>query len=326
MANLRKFGQYVLFEAFDAKGILIFSTDSLKIDFDIRDIEGWKRAKIELTNLDDKVINGLSNSDEVYVTIKTRLHDHPTLSILADKMYVSNAKTVRKLPELVTTLYCYDRLKKDVLEEVVDIAVPRPSLRANVDAVLQRGGYSGEIHYVNFPDTKLNFIPPRKSARLQGKVSDVLRMLGKENGFKVFTSSSSITILYIAHEKDYTSTDFVATSTPTIKLNTSNMRSTPEISPGKLSFGSNLDPRIKPGSVLDISDLLTIDTNVTQSTLEVAENILKSQVAGFSRYQSLQVQHRGSNWSNDWLTQVIGLCPVRGDQMQATADQWWKSY
>jgi hypothetical protein len=82
----------------------------------------------------------------------------------------------------------------------------------------------------------------------------------------------------------------LADQKPDIVLDVRNMRSNPKIGPAILSINSNLDGRIKPSSVLDISQLFTAGTSTDSEVLEVANNFLKNSVAGFTKYQALTVQ------------------------------------
>jgi hypothetical protein len=78
---------------------------------------------------------------------------------------------------------------------------------------------------------------------------------------------------------------------------------------------SNLDPRIRPLSVIDISKLVTASTSLTGDELVHPPGYLKSHVAGVSHYQVLSVVHTGSNYTNSWETTVSASRPTRGVSM-----------
>lgn len=315
---IRKFGQYVLLEVHSEGGELVFSTDSLKVDFDVRHIEGWSRAHISVYNLAPDTIKKIANGNN-YVTVKTALHDAvPT--ILADRMYISNALEEKKLPSSIFNMYCYSKLRKAYLEEQVDVQITKPSIRRTIDACLRDAGFSGQVEYKHFPSGLLDHLPPKPASKQQGSLISVLERYSHEQRLKIYTIGNKFVVMYQPTAKNVASTEFY-TSEGDIVLSTTNMRANPKIGPATLQVHSNLDPRIIPTSVLNISNLLTVGTNTSQGALEVAEGILKDSVAGFSKYQTLTVQHKGSNWSNMWSTYAGATSPTPGTNMNT--DKWW---
>ena len=317
---IKKFGQYVLLQIHSEGGELVFETDSLKIDFDIRHIQGWSRGKVTLTNLAPDTIRKIGDAENAnYVTIKTSLHDSE-LRVIADRMYISNALEEIKVPESIFNMYCYSKVRKLFLEKQVDIQVPSPSLEALVNAVVSDTGFSGEVEFKYFPPTILSYVPPAPKSRQQGSLISILQVLGGQFNFNVYTEGSKLLIMYKPDVANVEATDFYS-GAGDVLLATSNMRSNPKIGPATLSVVSNLDPLIKPTSILDISALLTLGTDTDEITLQVAEKYLKDKVSGFSKYQALSVQHKGSNWSGDWTTQVAATSPTPGTTMPST--NWW---
>ena len=126
--------------------------------------------------------------------------------------------------------------------------------------------------------------------------------------------------MYKPDDKNLKLTDFYSNPADVV-LSTTNMRSNPKIGPATLSVVSNLDPLIKPSSILDVSELLTIGTDTSEETLQVAQDYLKEKVSGFSKYQTLSVQHKGSNWTGDWITQAAATSPTKGTTMPTNV--WW---
>lgn len=314
---ITKFGQYVLIEIHDEGGQLVFSTDSLKIDFDVRHIKGWSRAKFTLTNLAPDTIRKISHGDN-YVTIKTSLHDSD-LKVIADRMYISNAMEEIKVPQSVFSMYCYSKLRKFFLEEQIDIQENRPSLVSTLTTCTKASGFNGAIEFKHFPSEVLTYRPPKPFIKQRGSLTSILDKLGEEYRFNTYTEGNKFIFMYKPHIKNVEDTDLY--SETEIKLSTTNMRANPKIGPATLSVVSNLDPRIKPSSVLDISELLTLGTDTPEETLQVAEGYLKEKIAGFSKYQALTVQHKGSNWANTWLTQVAATSPTPGTNMSTV--KWW---
>lgn len=318
---IRKFGQYVLLQVHNEKGDLIFQTDSLKVDFDVRHIKGWSRAKFTITNLSANTIRNISDANSKnFVTIYTALHDSP-LGLVADRMYISNAIEEVVVPESIFSLYCYSKLRKLFLEKQVDIKISKPTLRKIIDSCLRNAEFKGTHDFKHFPSAILDFESTgRASTRRQGSLISILDTLGDEYKFNTYTDSNRFIFMYKPDSKNVTDTDFY-TSEGDIKLSTTNMRTNPKIGPSTLSIISNLDTRIKPATVLDISNLLTLGTDTPEQTLQVAENYLREKVAGFSKYQTLAVQHKGSNWADVWFTQVSATSPTPGISMATT--KWW---
>lgn len=317
---IKKFGQYVLLQVHNSVGELVFETDSLKIDFDIRHIPKWSRAKFSLTNLAPSTIRKLSEASEGnFVSVYTALHEEKP-KLIADRMYISNAMEEIILPESIFSMYCYSKLRNTCLEKPVDVKVESPSLSNLVKAVLSDATFSGSIEYKHFPSEVLSYIPAQGHSRQKGSALSILELLGSQFKFNTYTEGSKIVLMYKPDAKNVAATDFYSDA-GSIKLATTNMRSNPKIGPATLSVVSNLDPRIKPSTVLDISNLLTIGTDASEVTLKVAENYLREKIAGFSKYQTLSVQHKGSNWTSDWLTQVVATSPTPGTTMPTT--NWW---
>ena len=320
MAVISKFGQYVLLQVHSLKGGLVFETDSLKVDFNVMHIPGFSRGRVNITNLAPATIRALCNSDVGnFVTISTALHDSE-LKVVMNKMYVSNAIEETKVPESITSLFCYSALRKIYMERHVDVDVARPSIRELVANPLVAAGYDGNIQFKHFPPEILDHVPPRGSSRQEGSVSSILDNLGQQYDFNTYTDDNNLVMLYKPDYKNVGSTQLYS-GAGDIKLATSNMRSNPVIGPAVLHANSNLDVNLKPGSVVDISELLTVGTNTDEITLQLAEDYLKEKVAGFTKYQVRSTQHIGTNWGPEWNTKIIANSPTPGISM--STNKWW---
>lgn len=322
---IKKFGQYVLFQAHTkgdgtTKGKLVFETDSLRVDFDVRSIKGWSRAKVVLYNLAPDVVKKLSNSG-LYITVSISQHDSP-LRIVMYEMYVSNALEETRVPDSVTSLYCFSKIRKDSLEIDIDETVIRPSLENIVRQITTAAGFRGIVEYKHFPQEVLDYIPPSPSSRQRGTLQTCLERLGARSAynFNIYTEGDNLVLMYKPVAKNVEATGLF-TGSGDIVLSTRNMRSNPKIGPATLSVVSNLDPDIRPASVLDISQLLTASTSADDRTLAVIKDYLRDKVAGFSKYQALSVQHKGSNWTAEWFTQVAATSPSIGTDMPT--DKWF---
>ena len=321
---LEKFGQYVLLEVRDAGGAVILSTDSLRVDFDVRNIKGFSTGKFTIYNLSPSTIKSLFHGEN-YVTISTRLHGG-SLRVIAKDMFISNTLDEIKVPDGVTMLFAYSRLRKDFLEKHISVPIEQSrgvSLERSIDLIKIAAGHTGRINYINFPPEKLTFIPPgaeKNGVKLEGTVGAVFKGLGYIHGFNIYTDDTFIDMICKPEASNLPDTDLFK-SDNVIRLDTRNMRATPKVGPAQLGVKSNLDPNIKPGSVLDVTDLLTISTSVDSDVLEVANSVLKNKVAGFSKYLALSVQHQGSNWADSWQTNVSATSPSPGTEM--STDKWW---
>lgn len=74
-----------------------------------------------------------------------------------------------------------------------------------------------------------------------------------------------------------------------------------------------MDSRLGPGKVLDVSQLLTISAEADEQAAQLADGYFKTGLAGFSRYQVLAVQHKGSNYTSEWFSNVTASAPTKGD-------------
>ena len=320
MSAVSKFGQYVFMEVYDESDALVFSADDLRIDFDIRHLPDWTRAKFTVHNLAPSTIKKLSHGKN-YVTVSVRLHDNQ-LTVVARDLYVSNAIEEIKVPDSIFSMFCYSKTRKEYFEKQIDIKVERPTLKRVVQACVEASDFEKEVKFKHFPAGMLDYRPPRLAGKYKGSLITCLKKLGAKGNyrFNIYTEGDGITIMYKPDAKNVKSTDLYS-GKGEITLSTDNMKANPKLGPANLSVTSNLDPEIKPSTILDISELLTIGSIAGGEVLEVGEDYLRDSVAGFSKYQALAVQHKGSNWTNVWLTQVSATSPTKGTDM--STDKWW---
>lgn len=319
MASITKFGQYVRLKIENTKGTVILETDNLRVDFEILDVVGWVRAKITIYNLNAATLKKIIKGDNL-VTITTSLHGGAEV-VIANELYVSNAINEILVPDSVTRLYCYSKVKLN-LENRVSITVDNPSLRSCIKDLKKASGFKGHVIFKSFPDGYLDRLPTKKKSKQEGSFLTCLKRLGKQYNFLQYVRGDDILIMYKAHPANVKSTS-LSRDEGDIILNTDNMRSNPLIGPAVIDITSNLDSRIKPGSVLDISKLITAGTNVSEDNLKVAD-ILTEVVSGFSKYQVHQVEHRGSNYTKEWVTTAKGIAPTKGHSMPIGNETWFR--
>ena len=165
---MKNFGQEVLLEVFDeSKKNLVFSSDGLRVDFDIRIIASYRRATFSVWNVNTDTVAAIT-SGKRYATLSTRLLQDPDSNewtALASKFFVSNALDVITVPNSATTLYCYDNIKDTYLDNVVDLNVKEPTLGSVFKSIVTKSGMLADgkkIDPISFPPNFLDkkFIRP----------------------------------------------------------------------------------------------------------------------------------------------------------------------
>ena len=319
MATINKFGQYVLLTVHGATGSVVFQTDSLRVDFEVLDIPGFSRGKVEIYNLEPDTIRKISNG-ECSLTIDVRLHDGELQRVM-DNMFISNTLDVVQVPNNITSLYCYSSVQKGFLQKQIDIGINFPSVRRLMEEVTKAAGFTGTLEFKHFPADYLDFQPPKNFSNQSGSLSQCIERISKEYGFKVYTQGDAIVCMYVPDVKNVASTE-LGTSKGDIILDSNNMRQNPKIGPAHLVVVSNLDPNIKTATILNVTELITMGADVSVPTLKLADDILKQSIGGFATYQTLTVKHEGSNYTGSWATTAMASTPRKGTSM-ATGDRWW---
>ena len=164
---ITKFGQYLKITIKDEANSIILEADDLRVDFDIRDLRGFSRAKFTLYNLKPETIKSIANGTN-FVSLKVRLHDG-ALHTIADSMYVSNSLDVVQVPDGITYIYAYSNLRRLYLEKQIQDTVYGQTLEGVIKRVESLAGV--EIKTYNFPKTKLTSSPP-------GGLLNTYRLLG----------------------------------------------------------------------------------------------------------------------------------------------------
>jgi hypothetical protein len=202
-----------------------------------------------------------------------------------------------------------DLFESELPDEGVTVVAPL-TLKRLVSGVFAAAGYSITPTYLYFPDTLEDLVSPAGYATFDGSVDDALAELAEEFKFKTYMEDGKVTLMYCPDADTVDKTD-LADQVP-IQLNTNMMRSNPVIGPAILNITSNLDSRLRPGKVVDISQLLTVGTDVSGIAAEVASGYFKTGLSGFNNYFILAVQHKGSNYTGDWFTNITASAPTKG--------------
>jgi hypothetical protein len=313
--------QKVFLEVWDAQegGNLILDASGLRVDFDVRHIPDFSRASFTIYNLNNETITSLM-SEGLYVTLKVQLHDG-NIQLIADKFYINNAVDELVLPNRITTLYCFDRLRSMFLEKQVSIPVSNfPSFKDMVDSLLKKAGHGAtrDDEYENFPAGRVYQPCKRPTRLLNGSVQQCLRRLEREFRFYTYTKNGRFIFKHFPDLGTVGKTSLA--DAPVIQLSTRSMRSNPKIGMASCSIHSNLNGEITPSSVLDLSRLLTIAVDGTSENLQLTENYLKN-FSNNTIYQAFAITHTGSNYTADWSTRITGLSPTQGKKMP-TGARW----
>lgn len=301
--------QKVILEIYDSpeEGNLILQTETLRVDFDVRMIPNFNKAKVVVYNLNNDTITSIM-AGERYVTIKTQLHDGEIFTVM-DRYYVNNAVDELILPNRITSLYCFSNQKRSVLEKPIDITVRLPSLKNCVTQCASAAGFTGEIRFLSFPEGRINEQPFRLVRSFSGNFIDVLKELGEEYTFNFYLLNGDLVIMHKPDLDNVETTDLVGRETVTLR--TEAMRSNPKIGLATAVIDSNLDPSITTTTVIDLSNLITLGVEAGGDTLELLDSYLKN-FSSFSKYQAFAVQHKGSNYTADWNTKINALSPTEG--------------
>jgi len=305
--------QEVILTVEDENGELVLDASNLRVDFDVRYVDQFSRATFKIWNLNDATIKRIMVGER-YVTVKTRLHGRNEFTV-ANKYFVSNAFDEGILPNNITTLFCFDRLERDLFEYELKeggITIEAPcSLENMVLSIFRAANYDGEPKYLFFPDDLSTLVSKRRFAVFDGNVGDALNQLAHEFKFMTFMENDQITLMYLP-DKD----NVQRTSLPdaeVITLQTDMMHSNPTIGPAVLNVTSNLDGRLRPGAVLDISQLLTVGSSIDEESAQLADGYFSEALTEFSRYQVIAIQHKGSNYTSEWFTNVTASAPTKGE-------------
>jgi hypothetical protein len=311
---ISKFGQEVTLVVTDIGGTnLIFDASNLRVDFDVRLVDGFSRGTFTIYNLTEATIRVLANGEN-YVTVTTRLHNSQEY-IVAKRFYISNVLEEIKLPNSITTLYCYDSLRKHHLEKQIDISVRNPTLRRQMDRIRIESKIEKEVKYLSFPEGREDQKSGKLVVNIQGTVQSCIARLQNQYGFKLFTDiDQGLTCMYMPSVQEVQLTELKDKKSDLV-LDILNMRANPIIGPATLLVTSNLDGRIRPTALLDTSELITVGVNPSELSLQIANNYLKDNVSGFTKYQVIAVQHSGSNYTGDWKTVATAVSPARGKTM-----------
>ena len=329
---MKRFGQEVVLKVRTASGSTVVDTSAdsfdlsgLRVDFHVMNTGGFSRAYIKVYNLNQATISSLlgggSASKDRYITVETSLHNGPLIPIV-DNFFLSNSIDEVQLPNRITTLYCFNDMKKNVFESPVSgLKVTKPSLSRCVDALLEATSSTPvNVEYTGFPSNIEDMVPPRPSTQLNGQVGECMDQLAEEHKFQFYTKGNTLNLVYNPSEDQLELTGWA--SEKALTLRDENMRANIKLGPASCEVTSNLDSLLDCGTMVDITELRTAAiTGISEDQLAVGAGVL-SGYAGYGKYRIWQVQHMGSNYTDQWQTIALGTAPQTGVAMKTAT--WFK--
>lgn len=292
----------------------IMEIEGLRIVFDIRHIPGFSRGQVTITNMNDRQINRLVQGER-WITVFTKLGSARERTI-ASRFYVNNATDVIKLPNRMVTLYCFDNLRRKVLEGQVDEICPVPSLENIIKQVVSKT-HNGPIHFQDFPTGLIEDSGLRRTRSMQGSVQQVLKQLELEFQFRTYTVDGALVFMHSPDLNNLSETA-LATRPAEVILKTHAMQSNPVIGIATAKVTSNLDPLIKPAMVLDFSQLITVEAGASEETLQLVKDYTQN-FSIYSKYQAFAVIHKGDTHSKLWTSVINCVSPTKGSLMPTVA-------
>ncbi len=309
---MSKFGQRVRIIITNKNKDVVLDSESLRIDFDIRNIPGYSRGTFKIYNLSDATTGNVLNGDN-QVTLEVQLHEGTTYTLVKD-WPVNNAINELILPNNIVTLYAFNGIKSKVLEKQINIEVTGPSLKKNLEAILSAAKHKGGISFISFPDGVLEQTSSRGVAHFPSSAMASIRKLQRQYPFEMYTNDEGIVFLYKPNIGQLGWTK-LPDKKEEIVLETVNMVSNPVLGVSVINITSNLDGRIVPSSLLNTANLITAGVGSAEETLQTVKGFIKGSIAGWTKYQTLAVQHKGSNYTKNWTTIATGIAPTSGRNM-----------
>jgi len=307
--SINKFGQKVVLSIYDENSKLIFSSGGLRVDFDVRIVPDYNRAKFTIYNLNSKSVKDITNGER-FVRLHVQLHDRKAQELAYD-FYINNALTIKQVPNSLTEIYCIGTTRRDFTSKVVNVSIKNPTLKRYCEALATKAGKSINFLYEGFPVDLLNITPLNKTAVWSGSVGEALRKLGLAYSFTVNElPNSTILLQYLPQERNENSTT-ISSKIPYV-LDTNHMRSNPRVGIEKLEIESNLDFNIKAGTILDTTKLVTVGTVRDFKHLTTVQGQIKAANSGGTKFITTTVQHKGSNYTGDWSTTAMAIKAIAG--------------
>jgi len=309
---ISKFGKEIRLDVIELSGSsesVIFSSGKLRVDFQVKNLQGLTRGVYHIYNLGNETIRLICNGDR-YLRLHTRLHEEEFREV-NPLMYVNNAFHEKMIPENRTSLYAVSANEKNFTSKQARMIVNKPTLR-NIMTNLVRNTSDKPIRvdFVGFPDDMEDYEPIKAKTYIDGKVEDVIKDLGKQYSFTTSNEDGVVIVTHHPNIRNLASCKWQ--NREKIKLRDVDMKATPKVGISQLKVKSVIDPDIKPSKILDTSDLVTISIDVGLQVLAFDPNVVNNLISGDSLYSVMSTEHIGSNFTKKWETNAIALKATTG--------------
>lgn len=300
---MTQFGRRIRLVIYDSGKVPIFSTEELRVDFHVKNIEGFVRGHYTIYNLNDKTVKLLSEKDR-YLKLFVSLHGR-TFAMLDSEMYINNMYTEKNVPDKLTHIYGVSALEKDFTTKQIRALIKRPSLERVLDTFKENSSTKGfSYKYVGFPNEMHKTIPAKDQQMFDGKVEDEIKKLSRMYSFTSHMVGSDMIITFDpnARNKHLCNWD----QRDRIRLLDDNMKANAVIGVASIKIKSTLDPKIQPSKILDASLLTTAGVDAEFDTLTTSKDIVSNSIAGSTEFNCISTEHKGSNFTKVWETSAYG--------------------
>lgn len=309
----QNFGRKLRVVVYDSKGVVSLDTDGLRVDFRVKNLQGYIRAKISIWNLNNETNKRLS-SGELYIKIYVGLHDEPE-HLLVKELYINNVYTEKLVPDSITNLFCVSSMQKNFTEKEIAAIVSNPSLERSLEGLALATGNRIKFNPIGFPEGMWEHIPAKSQAIMTGKVEEELLRLGKMYSFTHHVDGDQYNIVYHPNEDNLHLCKW--NNEDVLILKDENMKANAQIGVATIKIKSVIDSDIKSSVLVDSSQLVTASVDASFETLTKAKNYIADNIAGDSRYRILTVEHKGSNYTKQWETGAYGVRVTKGTNLNS---------
>jgi len=324
---MQTFGKEVVLEIYskleDDRREIVLDATGLRIDFDINNTVGYNRGKFSIYNLNTETIKDISNGEK-YVSLNIGIHGSGLYS-LGEDFYISNATTETILPNTITTLYCMSGKRKSFLETQIHTNFGKSSLKEFIQIIIDEAKDSTiNTEYILFPAGVLNYkAPSGKISRYSGSTESILNKLSKMFHFQYYLQGNTLRIVYKADTQGTYKKSEEGREGREFSVDALNLRANPIVGVGTIQLDINLTPDILPGDVFDTNDFITASNDLGIEYLAAVKNDMKSTVTKYSKFQVWNVIQRGSNYTDQWHTTVMGYTAKDGNRLSTEHFNWY---
>ena len=310
---ITKFGQDCWIEIYSDKGFTnkVFSTKGLRNDFFVKVIPGLNRAKFDIYNMNPATVKEVVNGDR-YIKLFTQLHDRGVKEF-PYSFYVNNAITITRQPNRITELYCVDSKRRGFTDKQINQVIKGRTFTGYIKEILRYNKSDVKINTEDMPEELLKYQHDKPVFTWTGNLMDSLQKFAGTYGVYVYEEGDTIKFIHPSKESDASKTG--ESKKQKYKLKTVNMKTNPKIGIANMEFTSILDTEIRAGLVVDASELLTASSLETFDTLTIMNNAIKSNMSGYSLYKVLTIEHKGSNYTDEWETSAMAVKASKGTHM-----------